>query len=227
MRARTWTLALVVAASSAPAWAPPPETDASSSQRRAGRREALPPIPKNIFFPARAATPSPAAGPTAPAPNAGEFVLSGTILSDTRKSALLEYPGSGRLRWVGVGERVGTLVVADITPEGVVFRLGGEQLALDVGRPGADLLAGRRVLGGGFELVGVCRGEKDLFALVQLDGADRAQRVNLNDRLGDGVVVEISADGIVLRVAGGNREVLVGGRYAVVGAASGDGGSVQ
>ena len=101
-----------------------------------------------------------------------------------------------------------------VNADGVVFRLGGEQLALAVGRPGAELLAGRRVLGGGFELVGVCYGGDQKFAMVQLDDRGQIQRVHLNDRLGSGRIVGISNDGIVLDVNGTRRTVLVGAKLA-------------
>ena len=54
-----------------------------------------------------------------------------------------------------------------------------------------DLLAGRRVLRGGFEVLGVCRADDQQFALVRLDGADAVQRVSVRDRLDAGRIVGI------------------------------------
>ena len=106
------------------------------------------------------------------------------------------------------------MTVADVGDGEVVFELGGQRLELAVGRPGADLLAGRRVLGGGFELVGVCHGTDDRFAMVSLDADQAVHRVHLKDRLAAGVVVGISEDGIVLEIAGAHRTVSVGEKFA-------------
>jgi len=173
-----------------------------------------PPPPGNIFLAGEPTATGPSVARVAePLLPTDEFVLAGTVVSPQRRAALLEFTSSGRVRWVGLGERVGTMTIGNVTPDGVVFRLGNQQLALPVGRPGADLLAGRRVFGGGFELVGVCQGDDQGFALVRLGSAERARRVHLRDRLGPGLVVEISEEGIVLEVAGTRREVLVGGTF--------------
>lgn len=174
----------------------------------------LPPLAKNMFSPAGRPSAGPAGGLAQQMLPAGEFVLVGTVSSDQRRQALLEFPAAGRTRWVGVGERVNGMTVAQVTPSEVVFELGGQRLSLAVGSPGADLLAGRRVLGGGFELVGVCHGQDRSFALVQLDGGARIQRVHLKDRLGAGVIVQIAADRIVLQTGREQQMVPVGGRHA-------------
>ena len=173
-----------------------------------------PQLAKNIFFPAgRLSSPGPVGDVTQHMPT-GEFLLAGTVHSAQRRAALLEFPASGRLRWVGVGERVGTMTVADVTPEGAVFELGGQRLSLAVGRPGAELLAGRRVLGGGFELVGVCHGQDQRFAMVQPKDGGAIQRVHVRDRLGRGIIVEIAEDAVVLEIAGARERVPVGGSLA-------------
>ena len=145
---------------------------------------------------------------------AGAFIVTKRTTQKRQMSRLLEFPSSGQVRWVGVGERVGLMTLADVTSEGAVFELGQQRLALAVGRPGADLLAGRRVLGGGFELVGVCHGRDREFAMVQLDAGGKVHRVFVKDRLASGVVVGISEDAIVLEIAGAHRTVPVGGRLS-------------
>lgn len=170
---------------------------------------------KNMFFPSDRLPGALTVGETiAQSPPAGEFVLAGTVISARRRAALLEFPASGEIRWVSVGEQAGQMTVADVRPDCAVFQLGGQQLALAVGRPGTDLLAGRRVLGGGFELVGVCRAGSRRFAMLQPDRGGKIQRVHVNDRLGAGVVAQISEDGIVLQVAGVRHALPVGGRFA-------------
>ena len=177
----------------------------------AGRTPPL--LARNMFFPA-GRFPLIGPGGIGQQPETGEFVLAGAVASARRRAALLEFPSSGQVRWVGVGERVGLMTLADVTSEGAIFELGEQRLALAVGRPGADLLAGRRVLGGGFELVGVCHGRDQEFAMVQLDAGRKVHRVFVKDRLGSGVVVGISEDAIVLEIAGAHRTVPVGGRLA-------------
>lgn len=178
----------------------------------AGRK--LSPLAKNIFYPA-GRLPSGAAdgGIARRTPPAGEFVLVGTVTSSRRREALLEFPASGQVRWVGIGERVGEMTVADVRAEEVVFQLGGQRRSLAVGRGREDLLAGRRVFGGGFELVGVCHGEDQRFAMIQLDDGGKVRRVHVKDRLGSGVIVEIVGDGIVLRIGSDHHTVWVGGRH--------------
>lgn len=175
---------------------------------------APPLLAKNVFFPAGGLSPGVPAGAEGQVPETGEFVLAGTIASAQRRAALFEFPASGRIRWAGVGEQIGGMTIVAITAEDVQFQLGGERSALAVGRPRTDLLAGRRVLVGGFELVGVCHGGDQRFAMVQLDDGEKVQQVHLKDRLGSGVVVGISDDGIVLEIAGAHRSVPVGGRFA-------------
>ena len=104
------------------------------------------------------------------------------------------------------------MTVVDVNAEEVVFQLGGQRQGLAIGRGRDDLLAGRRVFGGGFELVGVCHGEGQRFAMVQLDDGGGIRRVHVKDRLGSGVIVDIAGDGIVLQTRQGQEIVPVGGR---------------
>ncbi len=188
-------------------------TELSSRPYSSPPRFQLPALDRSMFFPPDRLSPGGPAGEMArPEAAAGQFVLLGTVSSPERRAALVEFPATGQTRWVGVGELVGELTVVGVGPEAVSFQLGGQKLSLAIGGSGADLLAGRKLLGGGFELVGVCHGPDQRFAMVQLDDGGMIQRVHVKDRLGAGVIVEIAEDGIVLELAGTQEIVPVGGR---------------
>ena len=173
----------------------------------AGAPELLPPA-RNIFFPALPAQPARRVAP----PQPPSFVLAGTMATEQARSALLEYP-DGRLQWVAAGDEIDGLKIIEVTDERVVFQHEQEQLALRLGGGGVDLAAAPRVLRGGFEVLGVCRGDSDAFALVQLRETDEVRRVHAEDRLAGGVVASIAEGGLVIELDGATRTVPVGGAY--------------
>jgi hypothetical protein len=141
------------------------------------------------------------------------FVLAGTIISSEQRVALLEYPQSGRVVWARAGDVVDGLTVARVSERSVAFELGGEELALSIGGGPEALAQGPRVVRGGFEVVGVCRGAGQAFALVQTEADGPVRRVHADDRLAAGRVLDIEDDAIVVEIGGQQRRVPVGRRF--------------
>jgi len=201
-----------------PADAPPHQRPAADrpQPRRLPEGFVLP--ERNMFFPpSHTPQPLPPFGPgrrvEVAEPPRATFVLAGTIVSAERQVALLEYPQSGRVVWARAGDVVDGLTVARVGERSVAFEVGGEELALSIGAGPEALTQGPRVVRGGFEVVGVCRGAQQAFALVQTDAEGPVRRVRADDRLGAGRVLGIEDDALVLEIGGQRRRVPVGRRF--------------
>jgi len=172
----------------------------------------LPPLSKNIFLPSGKVGGG-EIEPSGPGEQKGEFKLLGTVVSEGKRGALVEFVATGRSAWVGPGDNVGGMVVRDVTAEAVVLDRHGGEVLLAVGASSDELADGRRVLAGSFALLGVCSSSDRQFAIIQLKNASTVQRINVHDRLASGVVLEIGQDGIVLDTVGKRLTIRVGAEY--------------
>jgi len=172
----------------------------------------LPPLSKNIFLPSGEVRVGKLEPPGRPG-RRGDFKVLGTIVSDGKRGALVEFVATGGSAWVGPGDEISGMVVKDVTAEAVMLERRGEAVLLAVGGTSSELADGRGVLAGSFALLGVCSSPDQQFAIVRLGNSSTVRRINVHDRLASGVVLEIGQDGIVLDTVGKRLMIRVGAEY--------------
>ena len=205
-----WTLAVVGLYPTGWGWAQSGSLPSPPRVRHLTTAPAASPPSKNIFFPSTKA-PLPAGGRFSTQQN--EFIVAGTIEAGPRRAALIEFPASGITQWVNEGDRIGQMIVAEISVGNVVMELAGQQADLGVGYSSAALPPSRRIFGSGFALVGVCQSDAQQFALVQRRSDESIHKVRMDDRIGEASVVKITTDSIVLRLARAEQTVTLGSQF--------------
>lgn len=169
-------------------------------------RQPLLPLRKNIFFPG--------GGKTGRASMPNEFLLIGTTTESKDPAACIEFVGNKESVWVKVGDSVGYATIKQINSSGMEMELpGGEVKHLPISKSSATLWQDSAAYFDNFELVGISEMGGKLFALVRPSGEERVFRLTVYDRLGQGRIVKIEKDHIIVRTSENRQKIAIGGWY--------------
>ena len=181
-------------------------------------RESVSGTRHNMFFPLGQVpelpdAPKPVEEPSAEPADEPEFMLLGTVVSGRRAGALVLFAGTDSSVWLGEGDVAGGLTVEGVRDSSILLSRNGKALLLTVGKSSRELSGQARAFAGAFKLLGVCASADSQFALIQVRQEGRVRRLNVNDRVGDGVVSAIHNNGIVLSMGPRTQSVRVGAAY--------------
>lgn len=203
---QTVNMKLVVSTLSRESLGPQDDLAEAKRQTRFPLRQPLLPLRKNIFFPG--------GGKTGRASMPNEFVLIGTTAEGDKPSACIEFVGNKESVWVKVGDSVGYATIKQITSSGMEMELpGGEVKHLPISKSSATLWQDSTAYFDNFELVGISESGGKLFALVRPSGEEKVFRLTVYDRLGQGRIVKIEKDHIIVRTGDSRQKIAIGGWY--------------
>ncbi len=161
-------------------------------------------IKKNIFKPALFTAPPVQPNPeTTSPPDPGPMPLNRPFKviafdqTDDGRHAYLQFDNPSDLRAVKVGDIIETIRILEINPPFIRCQYDQYEVRIDAGESSNEALAHIRGFGRDYELVGTTVLDEMAFAHILIQ--NRLRRVEIGDKLGDAIIIDIQPGKFKLR----------------------------